>query len=188
MKKQIKNILVITLVAVTLGSCKQSIPKEVIDGFKTDNSFYEKDMNKKITTKEEILKDADITYKNFLPKLDPKKKTAFEKDKEFHRALEYNKSCLIELAEKNQTNSAFLKEAIAASNLFVASLENSDLTEEEATKKMTEYSAGISKLQNDCESIENQMIDNKTETHKLYVTALKKYGIPAKLSSKKKKK
>ncbi|MBL7913389.1 MAG: hypothetical protein JNJ41_20165 [Bacteroidia bacterium] len=187
MKKQIKNGLLITLVIASLISCKQSIPKEVIDGFKTDNSFYEKDMNKKISTKEEILKDADITYKNFLPKLDPKKKAAFEKDKEFHRALEYNKSCLIELAEKNQTTSAFLKEAIATSNLFVASLDNSDLTEEEATKKMTEYSSGISKLQYDSESIENQMLDNKTETHKLYITALKKYGIPAKLPSKKKK-
>ena len=97
MKVQTKNILLATLLFASLISCKSKISEEVIESYKTENSFYEKTLIEKSVSKEDLLQETEDNYKQFISEIDPAKKTAFEKDTTLIRSL------FIETVEENTT-------------------------------------------------------------------------------------
>ncbi len=177
MKAQTKNILLATLLFASLISCKSKISEEVIESYKTENSSYEKTLIEKSVSKEDLLQETEDNYNQLISEIDPAKKTAFEKDKVFESEFESKKLCLIELAEKSQSNTLHANTTVASGNHFIESLSKGEIEKEEDAKKQWEdFRLKFSELQAQADSIENQLTYNKSQLYDIYKNALNKYG------------
>lgn len=186
MKNTLIKTATIAIMGTLLCSCKPNIPKEVIEKYRADNNSYESDLSNRYISKEEIIKESDFNYNQFIQTIDPKKKTAFEKDNVLQSELGNHKACLMELADKSHTNNMLSKAMVAANNSFIESLEKGEISEEEASQKWLEYQNKFSKLQLEADSLNNEITTNKDKEYELYKAALKKYGVPTNQSKKKK--
>jgi len=188
MKVQTKNILLATLLFASLISCKSKISEEVIESYKTENSFYEKTLIEKSVSKEDLLQETEDNYKQFISEIDPAKKTAFEKDKVFKSEFESKKLCLIELAEKSQSNILHTNTTVELGNRFIESLSKGEIEkEEEAEKQWEDFRLNFSQLQAQADSIENHITDNKSQLYDMYKNALNIYGLKPIIPSKNRK-
>lgn len=152
MKNTIIKTTTIAIIGTLLFSCKPNIPKEVIEKYRADNNSYEAELSNRYISKEDIIKESDFNYNQFIQSIDPKKKTAFEKDNILQSELGNHKACLMELADKSHTNNLLSKAMVAANISFVESLEKGEMTEDEATQKWLEYQNKFSKLQLEADS------------------------------------
>ncbi|MBL7937644.1 MAG: hypothetical protein JNM51_17705 [Bacteroidia bacterium] len=180
MKKKIKNSLLATGFLILFITCKPTISEKTIDNYISEINFYENTLKEKTISKEDLLKELDSNHKQLIANIDPTKKTAFEKDFILHSELENKKTCIIEFAEKNYTNSILTNAIIESGNLFIKSVTEGKIEEKEANIQWEKLVLDLSNLQQEADSIEMILTESKLQIYELHQTALKKYGMSLK--------
>ncbi|MEO6303730.1 MAG: hypothetical protein ABIP51_11230 [Bacteroidia bacterium] len=175
MKKRITNTLAVILLIASFTSCKTSVKKEIIETYKVENAFYEKDLEDKVNVKDQLIEETERNFNEFVNDIDPKKKNNFEKDPA-QTEISNKKSCIVELAEEFQVNNDSLQFIINISKVFLASLESTKLKEEEAAKQWNRYKTRMQSFQSKSDSLSIEMTNVKTDTYELYHHLITKYG------------
>lgn len=181
-----KTILATLLTFLMLASCKPKVSKEIVEKLKAENKMYDEWYKNHLIIKDDLIKENEDNYNQFLANLDKKAKPKFEKDHELQALITNNKNCLIEISDKLYSANMLSKATIVASEEFISLVEKGELDQDEAEVKWMEYQNRITKLQLQTDSLTNELTNNKDQLYELYKHALNKYNTPVKQNKKKK--
>jgi len=175
-----KTILVSLLAFLILASCKPKVSNEIVEKLKAENKMYEESYKNRIVSKDDLMKENEDNYNQFLSNLDKKAKPKFDKDHELQALIANNKNCLIEISDKLYSANMLSKATIAASEEFISLIEKGEIDQDEAEIKWMEYQHRINTLQLQNDSLTNELTNNKDQLYELFKNAQTKYNAPVK--------
>lgn len=181
-----KTILATLLAFLMLASCKPKVSKEIVEKLKAENEMYEETYKNHIIIKDDLIKENEDNYNQFLSNLDKNAKSKVEKDHELQALITNNKNCLLEIADKLYSANMLSKATVVASDEFISLVEKGEFDQDEAELKWMEYQNRITKLQLQTDSLTNELTNNKDQLYELYKQAVNKYNTPVKEIKKKK--
>lgn len=168
----------ILFIALSLfSSCKPKVSKDTINSYWTENTFFENGISNIEISKESEIKEMIDNYDDFILHIDSKRKQEFTNDTLLKRTLKDKQNHLIESLKKKEAIQDSLKKIVENNRLFIISLENNNISEEETNKKWATTRVDYNILISKSELISDEILEYKSQIFDIYKNALINYGV-----------
>ncbi len=176
MKNTIKAIITITAIGISLTACKHEIDKAVIQSCVNENAAFEEKISKMKTFKYQVISEMERKHTDMINKIDPKKKTAFEKDNTLKSEMNTLKGKMEKAAKEYESNYNALAKTIESNNVFISAIPTSEKNEDAIKfdwQQNMVVSNGIFETSNSLKKELNELSEKHNE---LVKQVIKKYG------------
>jgi len=188
MKNKVKTMIAIIIFGIILTSCKHSIDPSVIQSFTSENKVLEGKLLGMKTFKDQTLIERGKKYSGMVTAIDPKKKTAYEKDNEVKSQMNNIQEKLDIVAKEYEMNYISLIASIESNNAFIASIPNSEQNEQSIKSDWEHNITAFNEIIERNNDLQKEMTDLLREYTESANQVMKKYGKTETVKNKTKKK
>lgn len=190
MKNEVRTMISILVICVSLASCKNKINPAMITSFTNENIILKQKVTDMKTFKYQIFSERENKYSEMISAIDPKKKALYKKENTLKSEINTLKEKMDKIAKEYEGNYSSLTNIIESNKNFIGAIPYSEQNEEAIKLDWQQNVAVYNGIAEQNIDLQKEMISLSKRHNELTKQVVKKYGKAgtAKNNVKKKKK